>query len=627
MPRPAALALSIVGCTLFFARLGAAQEPEPPPPPEPQERPVAPDSAAADSTRRLPEGVEVLPDSMRVDFPAGTPQEEGEQAEPQKRVPGFPTAPVEPDSFSYEVREWDRDEILTSNATSLIGFLTDVMPGFTPIRANYFNGVHQVTDGVFGAGFVRILLDGRALPPMESGETDLVRVPLVYLEKVRVRRSASGFVIEIFTHRQHEPDAYARFGGGAGSPKLDLLHGIFANGWGSSVTIGGAVDLLNVKSGDQLSNRLDFWATIAFMPGSNETGFQLQFKNQTIDRTGDDEFELNRRGVVFTGRRQISPGLVADIALSNSRLTFADSTLVQVNRAAVAVTATPTWGFGRATIAYGGGGPSYPSLIADGAAGFRFGKWIGVDVSVEASSWESFGAASFGGGIALGPFTALGLVLRASGATGTKGLSRPTTNEADSLSFDAFTGGLELALGPFDLGGRFSSQKLSRQLPFGAPFDISLQPGPEVEVTAFEGSLDGPLIPFDSFIAGASPLRISGFWRHQSPTSEGQPFYLPADVARARIGIRQPFFKGDLLVDLGLAAVYRSAMLTSSPGVSSPLPVDKLTRLNLDLLIKIKDFRLFLRLDNLDQRQDEDVLGFPYPNTVTIFGVKWEFFN
>jgi hypothetical protein len=624
--RPAALALSIAGCAFSFPASGLAQEPEPPPPPDPQERPVAPDSAVADTTRRLPEGVEILPDSMRVDFPGGESQD-AEQAQPQKRVPGFPAAPVEPDSFSYEVREWNRDAILTSNATSLLGFLTDVAPGFTPIRANYFNGVHQLTDGAFGAGFVRILLDGRELPPMESGESDLVRIPLAYLEKVRVRRSASGFVVEIFTHRQREPDAYARFGGGAGSPKLDLLGGIFANGWGSSLTIAGAVDLLNVKSGEQLSNRLDFWATIAFMPGSNETGFQLQFKNQTIDRTGDDQFELNRRGIVFTGRRQISPGLVADLALSNSRLTFADSTLVQVNRAAVAVTATPKWGFARGAIAYGGGGPSYPSVVGDVAAGFRFGRWVGLDVSAEGSSWESFSVASFGGGIALGPFTPVDIVLRASGATGTKGLSRPITNEADSLSFDAFVGSLDLALGPFDIGGRFSSQKLSRQLPFGAPFDLSLQPGPEVDVTAFEGSLDGPLIPFGSFIRGASPLTISGFWRHQTPSSEGQPFYLPADVARARLGIRQPFFKGDLLVDLGLAAVYRSAMLTSAPGVANPVPVDKLTRLNLDLLLKIKDFRLFLRVDNLDRKLDEDVLGFPYPNTVTIFGVKWEFFN
>ena len=626
MLRPAAIALSLASCALASPLAAVAQEPEPPSPPDPQERPNPPDSAVADSTRRLPEGVEVLPDSMRVDFPGGEPQEAGPEEE-VKRVPGYPAAPAEPDSFSFEVREWDRDDLLTSNATSLIGFLTDVAPGFTPIRANYFNGVHQVADGTFGAGFVRILLDGRELPPMESGETDLVRIPLVYLEKVRVRRSASGFVIEVFTHRQREPDAYARFGGGAGSPKLDLLHGIFANGWGSSVTIGGAVDLLNVKSGDQLSNRLDFWATIAFMPGSNETGFQLQFKNQTIDRTGDEQFELNRRGVVFTGRREISPGLVADLALSNSRLSFEDSTLVEVNRAAVSVMAAPKWGFARAAISYGGGGPSYSSLAGELAGGIRLGSWLGLDVSAEGSQWEEFNVASFGGGVSLGPFTPVSVVVRVSGASGTRGLSRPLTNQADSLSFDALAAGIEMRLGPFDLGGRLSSQKLSRQLPFGAPFDLDLAPGPETETTAFEGSINGPLIPFDSFIQGASPLTITGFWRHQTASADTQPFYFPADVARARMGIRQPFFKGDLLVDVGLAAVYRSSMLTSAPGSSAPVPVDKLTRLNLDLLIKIKDFRLFLRVDNLDRKLDEDVLGFPYPNTVTIFGVKWEFFN
>jgi hypothetical protein len=610
-----------------------AQEEKPREQPAPQERPVHPDSLPADSARALPEGVEILPDSMRVDFPAGREREEEQEGEEtkvdeEKRVPGFPPTSTEPDSgYSFDAREWNRDEILTSNATSLVGFLTDVVPGFTPIRANYFNGVHQLTDGLFGAGFVRILVDGRDLPPLESGETDLVRIPLVHLDKVRVRRSSTGLTIEIFTRRQHEPDAYGRFGGGTGTPKLDLVHGIFANGWGQAVTIAGAVDLLNVNSGDLISDRLDFWASIAFMPGSNRTGFQLQFKNQTINRTADERLQQGRRDLVFTARREVSPGLIADLALSSNRLTLADSQLVEVNRAGVTLTANPRWGFVRGSISYQGGGAAFPRVGGVVAAGARVGGFLGVDVEVDGSTWEAFDAASIGGGLALGPFTPVKLVLRAGGATGRRGVSRPITGEADSVAFDAFTGSLRLELGPYQLGGRLSRQSVSRQLPFGAPFDLNLQPGPGVDITAFEGELSGPLIPLGGLIRGANPFTISGFWRHQSAPADVQAFYLPADVARGRVGFSQPFFKGDLLVDLGLAAVYRSEMLTSAPGVPNPVPVQKLTRLNLDFLIKIKDFRIFLRLDNLDRKPDEDIVGFPYPNTVTIFGVKWEFFN
>lgn len=629
--RGARVALWTAGILLAVPAMAWAQEEKPPEPPAPQERPVEPDSVPADSIPRLPEGVEVLPDSMRLDFPR-----EGEEAdvvdqegpEEDKRVPGFPPTVTEPDSgFSYDVWEWDRDEILLSNATSLIGLLTDVMPGFTPIRANYFNGVHQLADGVFGAGFVRILVDGRELPPLESGESDLVRIPLVYLDKVRVRRSPTGFVVEIFTHRQHESDAYARFGGGAGSPKIDLVHGIFANGWGRAVTIGGAVDLLNVNSGDLLSDRLDFWATLAFMPGSNKTGFQLQFKNQTINRTADAQFQQGRRDITFTARREITPTLVADLALSSDRLTLADSQLVSVNRVGVTVAGSPRWGFARGTISYQGGGDAFPSLGGSIAAGIRIGSWLGLDVEADASAWQEFTSGSVGGGLALGPFTPVDLVLRVGGATGTRGLSRPISSEADSVSFDSFTGGLDLALGPYRLGARLMRQSVSRQLPFGAPFDLALQPGPGVDVTAFEGELTGPLIPFGAFIRGANPLTISGFWRHQKAPDNPQAFYLPADVARTRIGWNQLFFKGDLFVDLGLAAVYRSQMLTSAPGIPSPVPIQKLTRLNFDFLIKIKDFRIFLRVDNLDGKVDEDVVGFPYPSTLTIFGVKWEFLN
>lgn len=628
--RWAAGILLAAGFLLAAGSTAWAQEEKPPEPPDPQERPVEPDSLPADSARGLPEGVEILPDSMRVDFPGRGEEGEREAGAGQeaKRVAGFPPTATEPDSgFSYEVREWDRSEILTSNATSLVGLLTDVMPGFTPIRANYFNGVHQLTDGIFGAGFVRILVDGRELPPLESGESDLVRIPLVYLDKVRVRRSPSGFVIEIFTRRQHEPNAYARFGGGAGSPKLDLVHGIFANGWGGAVTIAGAIDLLNVNSGDLLSDRLDFWATLAFMPGNNKTGFQLQFKNQTINRTSDAQLQQGRRDIAFTARREITPSLVADVALSSNRLTLADSQLVEVNRVGVTVTGSPRWGFARGAISYQGGGAAYPSLGGSVAAGVRIGSWLGVDVEAEGSTWQDFNAASVRGGLALGPFTPVDLVLRAGGATGTRGLSRPISAEADSVSFDAFTGGLELAPGPYRLSLRVVRQSVSRQLPFGAPFDFRLQPGAGVDVNAFEGELTGPLIPLGALIAGANPLTISGFWRHQKAADNAQAFYLPADVARARFGWSQLFFKGDLLVDLGLAAVYRSPMLTSAPGIPNPVPVQKLTRLNFDFLLKIKDFRIFLRLDNLDRKVDEDVVGFPYPNTVTIFGVKWEFLN
>ncbi len=623
--------LALAGAALAPSAAWAQEDRPPPPVPPPQERPAEPDSVPADSTRQLPEGVEILPDSMRIDFPAG--EEEGEETaegatSERKRVPGFPATPTEPDTgYSYRVREWDRDAILTSNATSLLGFLTDVMPGFTPFRANYFNGVHQLADGVFGAGFVRILVDSRPLPPLESGESDLVRIPLAYLDKVRVRQSPSGFTVEIFTRRQHEPDAYARFGGGTGSPKLDLVHGIFANGWGSSFTIGGAVDLLNVNSGDHLSDRLDFWAGLAFMPGSNRTGIQLQFKNQTIDRTGEGIAEYGRRDISFTVRREITPALVADLALSSNRLTLADSQLVLVNRAGITVAASPRWGFASGRVSYQGGGSAYPTLEAGLAAGVRIGRWVGVDVEASGSTWETFDAASVGGGVALGPFTPIRLVLRASGATGTRGVSRPLTNAADSVQFDALGAGLELSLGPYLIEGRLSRQSVSRQLPFGAPFDANLQPGPGVDVTAFEGELSGPLIPLGALVHGLNPMTISGFWRYQKAADNPQAFYLPQDVARARLGYQQRFFKGDLLVNLGLAAVYRSSMLTSAPGLSNPVPVQRLSRLNFDFLIKIKDFRIFVRLDNLDGTVDEDIVGFPYPNTVTIFGVTWEFFN
>jgi hypothetical protein len=198
------------------------------------------------------------------------------------------------------------------------------------------------------------------------------------------------------------------------------------------------------------------------MPGSNKTGFQLQFKNQTINRTANVQFQQGRRDIAFTARREITPSLVADLALSSNRLTLADSQLVSVNRVAVTVAGSPRWGFARGAISYQGGSDAFPSLGGNIAAGVRIGSWLGLDVQADASSWQEFTAGSVGGGLALGPFTPVNLVLRAGGATGTRGVSRPITSEADSISFDSFSGGLELTLGPYQLGARLMRQSRGR---------------------------------------------------------------------------------------------------------------------------------------------------------------------
>ena len=82
------------------------------------------------------------------------------------------------DGWSWSTYEWDREQILRSNAMTLEDLLSELVPGFTTLRTTWFGGPHYAIHGALGPGFLTVAMDGRELTTLDAGQVDLTRVAL-----------------------------------------------------------------------------------------------------------------------------------------------------------------------------------------------------------------------------------------------------------------------------------------------------------------------------------------------------------------------------------------------------------------------------------------------------------------
>ena len=273
--------------------------------------------------------------------------------------------------------------------------------------------------------------------------------------------------------------------------------------------------------------------------------------------------------------------------------------------------------------------PAYPIADVDVDAGYRVVSWLSLNVGGRLGSWNEFTTSEARAGVAA-TVRPLRLTLTADGATGTRGVSYPTLNRADSVSFDLAAGGLALQLGPFTLSGRGEYQKLSRQLPFGAVFDREQPAGGAVELGLAEGGLVGPIIPLGLVLNNVAPIVLRGFYRYANVLDGTEPLYVPESVARAELFWHDSFFEEELEVSASFGLNYRDSMLTApEPGASNATPVriPSYGFIDWNLMIRILGVRIYWRFENLTAVEAQDLPGLPFPVRRSVFGVKWEFLN
>jgi hypothetical protein len=573
--------------------------------------PVPPDTIPTEPVDTL---LQALPDSVREVF-----------AEPDSaRVPAFPQRLLPLRGDAYLVYDCDDTCIQNSTALSLLELLRETVPGITSIRPGYFAGPHFALQGPYGPGFVRMFVDGREIASLAARQTDLRRVSLVYLERVRVTRDAAGLLVDVITKRHDDGAAYSRISGGTGEPSLQFLNGIFTNGIGGNLTMEGAFNLLDVGRFGVENDRFDIFTRLNWMPGSNRFGLQLEYRNESVDRTAADTADVSHRQLTLRGRLNLTSDIQAEAYAARTSLRADSVTLQEANTIGFELSTSP--GDGRLALGVSStGGSAYPSFDVRLNGGYPIGNALQVEVGGALQSWDEFSTSQLRAALAFDP-PGFPIVLRADGSTGSRGVPYPVADRADSVSFHALGASAHLTLGPYELNGRYAIQNLSRQLPFGASFDSLLAASETLDVTSWEIGARGPLIPIGALIPGLAPIQLNGWWRHQD-SGEVDAFFLPADLIRAELLLHDDFFDGNLEIWLSAFVENRSAVGSVRAGELEPVMLSGYSWTGGHFMFKIGSFRFFWRLTNPTGVSVNDIAGAPFPIQVNVFGIRWEFFN
>lgn len=582
----------------------------------------APDAVAQEPVPT--DTLEAVPDSVLREF-AGRARDREPQAFPERRdaLRGPAT----------EVFRCDRACVQNSAALSLLEILIDEVPGITGIRGGFFSGPLHAYEGPYGPGFVRLFVDGREVPPLERSQTDLRRVSLGEVAMIRAWRVAAGLVIDVETYRPDSSRAYSRISGGTGSPSLQILDGLFANGLGSAFTVNGSFELLDVGAGGVENDRFEAFGQLAWMPSSNDFGVQIELRREATDRQAADTADVRRNELLVRAR-----GNVGDRAQIEAYASWSNYRLEVPNPGEDEEAPTrDADGLGaRLTTGIGAGSASLRGRVSSGGAHPVRGGDLGVSYPVgpvwleghgALDAWDEFSTSAWSAAAALADTLLVPVELRVFAGAGDRGVSRPVADSADRVGFDAYGASGGLRVGPVRVSGRWARQRLDRPVGLHASFDdLAVVDSGRVQVTSWEARVEGPLVPVGAVIPGLAPITVRGFWR-QNDIGDIRPLYLPDHVARGELELHDTFFRDHLELWLRGFAERRGPRLAPQAGSPEPVEVESDTWLGGQVMIKIADFRLFYRFANPTGSTVFDIPGVTFPSTLGLFGIRWEFFN
>ena len=626
MTRP--LAGVCAGFLLALAAAAPARAQDPPPP---------------DTTGVRGDSLEVLPDSVLALFADSTPP----------RAPQFPARLTPLRGPAHEVFDCDRECVQSSPGISLLDLLLERVPGMTGLRAGFFTGPHYALDGAFGPGFTTLYVDGREVPSLERAQADLRRVSLNYVDRVRVYRGADGLVIDVDLIRHDGVQAYSRVAGGTGDPRTDILDAVFANRLGSAFNVAVSFERRNIDLRDAERDRFAAQGRLSWMPRSNDFGVQVEYRTESTTRFALDSLDFGRKEAVIRTRANL--GERAQLEAYGHTTSFTEA-MPQLPDSVP----QPQWGAdgvglrlsarpGAGALSLGlrfAGRDAYASRVADLAAWQPIGP-LALEAGAELASWNEFPTKSWRGGVAFRDTLLIPIALRAFTADGTRGVGFPEHLRvdgrdslglvaADSVGFRGRGASAAFGIGPFDISGRISRQRLDRLMPFGAVWDreVAATWGRDVvadsvavDVTSREIRFDGPVLPLGLLVRGVAPVRLRASWRKFDAEGTGAPLFLPDRLFRTELYFYDTAFSGNLRLWLSLYIDRRGARLAPVAGSEEPVMLEADSWMGGQFMFKIADFRFFWHFGNLGAKDMGDFPDTLFPVGVNVFGLRWEFFN
>jgi len=304
-----------------------------------------------------------------------------------------------PAGFASGVWLFEREDLLATRALSLAGLLADV-PGVIRLRGGDYGVPETVTAFGLSGGEIRVLWDGFEQIPLDGAVTDLTRVGLGGIERVRVERHAGELRIELTSMRNFDPRPSSLIEAGTGDFNTNFFRGTFIHPRALGGSLGFTLDRVDTNGagagGSENGNRTGGWLRYTHHWGDDVAlTAEARLMRSSADVTaypGKGE----RGDWVVRGSWRPSSGLVVQGYTGGSTLTGleVDGRLpVDRGRNQHGATADLVLGVVRASAALRlfGGSPT-PSNTLDLSAVAELPGVGGASVSLSRESWDGEGA-------------------------------------------------------------------------------------------------------------------------------------------------------------------------------------------------------------------------------------------
>ena len=574
-------------------------------------------------------------------------------------VPTFHNLPALPDGgpsgWAAGVWSWDHPAILASGANTLVELFDDV-PGIVPLPAGDYGTPAAFSAFGLGAGGVRVLRDGFELIPLAGGVTDLQRVGLAGIGRIRLRREGGRMLVEMWSLEHDDARPFSLVEAGTGDLDNNLFRGTFLapNALGGSLAVALERSDSRGAARGETGSRTGSWLRYQLNRG-DDAGLALDFRRMT-SRSEVAAFPSpsTRTDVTLRGRARLAEGVVAELftgrsshAVDEERLFYAtEGGRTSQHGLRVAAERAGFWSSGSFRI-FGGddllenrldlsGGWSRPSI---GGAMARFSRddWKGARP-------KSYGAHAWAGPVA-------GITLFGSMDSGDYGArsgpvldvappepeapdpteptepgipawsvrTDPVLQVADRTTYRA---GAALSVRGFELSGAVLGVEQDASLPLGLAPDLGAMPASGATRRGWEtrGALPGPI----------EGLRIVGAYQEWD---EPGP-YLPRRIYRAALDFHRTYMEtGNFELRAYLGVRGHDPMQVFVPGGADPdapslATVPFFQSWDGRIQVRIVTVRIFVSWENAFVRRNLQAFpGRPLPALRTSYGLRWTMWN
>jgi len=304
-----------------------------------------------------------------------------------------------PAGFANGIWLFEREDLLDTRALSLADLLADV-PGVIRLRGGDYGVPETVTAFGLSGGEIRVLWDGFEQIPLDGAVTDLTRVGLGGIERVRVERHAGELRIELTSLRNSDPRPSSLIEAGTGDFNTNFFRGTFIHPRALGGSLGFTLDRVDTNGagagGSENGNRTGGWLRYTRHWGDD---LALTVEARRMRSSADVTLypgEGERSDWVVRGSWRPSSSLVVQGYTGGSTLTGLeiDGHLpVDRGRNQHGATADLVLGVVRASAAARlFGGPPAPSKALDLSVVAELPEVGGASVSLSRESWYGEGA-------------------------------------------------------------------------------------------------------------------------------------------------------------------------------------------------------------------------------------------